>query len=183
MNHEDEPGNKLLKVFDASLNKPICASEMYNVIVSPRHQIAETQVSQPSSESYSLSPVKVLLVEDNKINQQVATLMLEKFNCDVTLAENGIEAIDILSAQNGGFDLVLMDCQMPEMDGYEATERIRSGLASEAAMSLPIIALTANAMEGDKDKCLAHGMTDYITKPVQPMVLKQILDQYSGAQH
>ena len=104
---------------------------------------------------------RVLLVEDNKVNQLLAKSLLLKGNMEVDVAENGIEALQIL--ENNRYDLVLMDIQMPEMDGLEATRRIRSMPEYE---DLPIIAMTANAMERDRDECLGAGMNDYLPKPI-----------------
>jgi len=113
------------------------------------------------------SSLNVLLVEDNNINQKVATKMLKKMGHTVTVANNGKEAIDILQRESG-FDLILMDGQMPVMDGFRATEIIRINEKSTPGKDrMPIIALTANAMKGDKDKYLNAGMDDYIAKPVK----------------
>ena len=120
-------------------------------------------VEKPSTEN----PVKhILLVEDNLINQTVATKMLENLGHKITVAGNGIEALEALRKQDD-FDLILMDCQMPEMDGFEATALIREGLAGEKAQTMLIIALTANAMKGDKERCLAAGMDKFLTKPIE----------------
>ncbi len=121
---------------------------------------------------------KILLVEDNKVNQQVAEFMLKKLGYDFELAENGLEAINILTNKPDQFDLILMDCQMPEMDGYEATKHIRENNADKLNQAIPIIALTANAMEGDKEKCIAAGMDDYLSKPIQLNKLKHLLDEF-----
>ena len=120
----------------------------------------------------------ILLVEDNKVNQQVAGFMLNKLGYDYELAENGVIAIEKLNQLDKSFDLVLMDCQMPQMDGFEATESIRAGKAGENNRSVPIIALTANAMEGDKQKCLDAGMDEYLAKPIQLDKLKGVFEQY-----
>ena len=115
----------------------------------------------------------VLLVEDNPINQMVARKMLEKIGIESTLAGDGQAALDILAREN--FDAVLMDCQMPVMDGFEAARRIRE----QAALSrLPVIAMTANVMEGDREKCIAAGMNDYIGKPVVEADLKKTLSRW-----
>jgi PAS domain S-box-containing protein len=114
----------------------------------------------------------VLVVEDNRINQTVAVRRLEKAGCTTEVVENGAEAVKRVGERS--FDVVLMDCQMPVMDGYEATRRIRR--MPEHAR-LPIIAMTANAMEGDREKCLAAGMSEYLTKPLQPAALIAMLDQ------
>ena len=105
--------------------------------------------------------------------------MLKKLSCEVTVAENGQQAIEILSAhEKGHFSLVLMDCQMPVMDGYSATTAIRNNAAGEQHKAIKIIALTANAMESDKQRCIDAGMDDYLSKPIQLDVLKQKLEQY-----
>jgi CheY-like chemotaxis protein len=105
----------------------------------------------------------VLLVEDNRINQMVASQMLGKMGARVTVAENGREAIDMLARLH--FDLIFMDCQMPVMDGYETTRQIRAGAAGTGKTAIRIVATTANAMRGDREKCLEAGMDDYIAKP------------------
>lgn len=112
------------------------------------------------------SNAKILLVEDNPINQMVAQKMLEKAGFKSTLANNGVEALAILAEQV--FDLVLMDCQMPEMDGFDATREIRQrNIKALNQQPVPIIAMTANVMSGDRDRCLDVGMNDYLAKPVQ----------------
>ncbi|MBZ0153876.1 MAG: response regulator [Planctomycetes bacterium] len=116
---------------------------------------------------------RVLVVEDNAINQTVARRMLEQLGQTVHLAGNGIEALAAL--QQASFDLVLMDCQMPEMDGFEATRRIRAG---EAPPRLPIIALTANSLKGDRERCLAAGMDDYLSKPIRMADLSTLLRRW-----
>jgi two-component system sensor histidine kinase/response regulator len=109
----------------------------------------------------------VLLVEDNKVNQIVATSLLSKLGLTVTIAQDGVEALHMLKQQDIEFDLILMDCLMPNMDGYETTMHIRAGEAGENNKKRAIIALTANAMVGDKEKCLAAGMDSYLSKPLQ----------------
>jgi hypothetical protein len=106
----------------------------------------------------------ILLVEDNLINQKVAMQMLHKQGYTVQVAENGREALDALRA--GRYGLVLMDCQMPVMDGYEATRRIRAGEGGADHVAIPIMALTANAMTGDRERCIEAGMDDYLAKPL-----------------
>ncbi len=119
--------------------------------------------------------LRVLLVEDNAINQEVALSLLE--DCDVDVAANGQEALSTLNTvgQESDYDVVLMDCQMPEMDGYAATRAIRAGVGGENNIQIPVIAMTANAMEGDKEKCLAAGMNDYLSKPIDPDDLIRML--------
>ena len=105
---------------------------------------------------------RVLLVEDDSINQKVASRLFGKFGCQPDIACNGKEAVDMAAANN--YDLVFMDCQMPVMDGYEASQRIRR-LPNGAGV--PIVAMTAHAMQGDREKCIESGMDDFIAKPVK----------------
>jgi len=116
---------------------------------------------------------RVLLAEDNPINQKVMLRMLDKLHCDADVANNGAEAIEATKRRR--YDLVLMDCQMPEVDGYEAARRIRFEESRENRQPLYIVALTANAMQGDRELCLAAGMDDYLSKPVRPEELEQAL--------
>ena len=109
--------------------------------------------------------VKILVVEDNGVNQMVAQSMLKKNGCHVTLANNGIEAIS--RVKESAYDLIFMDCQMPEMDGYEATGIIKNLMKEGQLDKCPIIALTAHAMAADREKCLQAGMDDYLSKPVR----------------
>ncbi len=120
---------------------------------------------------------KVLLVEDNPVNQIVAKKMLEKVGLTYEVANNGEEAINRLKLAHE-FKLVLMDCQMPVMDGYEATQALREYETETQAERLPVIAMTANAMEGDKEQCLAAGMDDYVSKPVNQVKLKETLAKW-----
>jgi len=117
---------------------------------------------------------RILLVEDNQVNQRLAARMLKKRGHDADVAENGFEALKMLSLKT--YDLILMDCQMPEMDGYEATARIRGMDGSRR--HTPIIAMTANAMTGDREKTLAAGMDDYVTKPVKVEELSAALARW-----
>ncbi|WP_448213035.1 response regulator [Colwellia sp. MEBiC06753] len=116
----------------------------------------------------SLAHLKILIVEDNHINQAVLEGVLSNYHGNACIAQNGKEALSILndSLSNELFDVILMDCQMPVMDGYSATKAIRKGEAGSAYKNIPIIAMTANAMKGDKEKCLEVGMNDYLSKPV-----------------
>ncbi len=130
---------------------------------------------QPLNEEVA-NNVKLLLVEDNRINQQVALGILKQFKIQADIANNGLEAIEKL--QQNHYHLVLMDCQMPELDGYQATQQIRAGKAGESNSAIPIIAMTANAMQGDKEKCLQAGMSDYLSKPIEPKLLEEKLNQW-----
>jgi CheY-like chemotaxis protein len=123
-----------------------------------------------------LNGTRVLLVEDNLTNQRVAQRLLERAGCLVTVAGNGVEAVECFRTHP--FDIVFMDCQMPEMDGYEATRAIRE-LESDGARA-PIVALTANAMEGDRERCLAAGMDDFVSKPIRREVLLGSIERWRG---
>ncbi|HIK37604.1 MAG TPA: response regulator [Geminocystis sp. M7585_C2015_104] len=122
--------------------------------------------------------IKILLIEDNKVNQLVCRKLLEKIplEIEVDVADNGKEALTLLQNNpTNPYDLILMDCLMPEMDGYETTRRIRGGEAGNVYLHTPIIAMTANTMKGDEEKCLAAGMNDYVSKPVnQTLFLAKI---------
>ena len=117
-----------------------------------------------------LRPLNVLVAEDNLVNQKVAMRLLEKVGHRVTLAASGREAIEKLLL--GGFDLILMDVQMPEMTGLEATEAIRRAERG-SSRHIPILAMTAHAMKGDRERCLASGMDGYVSKPIRP---RELLD-------
>jgi CheY-like chemotaxis protein/HPt (histidine-containing phosphotransfer) domain-containing protein len=120
--------------------------------------------------------VRILLAEDNPTNQQVALGILEKLGFGADTVANGQEAIQAL--ETVPYDLVLMDVQMPEMDGFEATRAIRSGKAGVLDPKIPIIAMTAHAMKGDRERCLEAGMDDYISKPIVPQALKEALEKW-----
>jgi CheY-like chemotaxis protein len=126
----------------------------------------------------SESPVRglrVLLVEDNRVNQALATALLKKGGCVVRVAQDGRRALEALHADE--FDLVLMDVCMPEMDGYEATRHIRTGDCGPARKDIYIVAMTANAMEGDREKCLDAGMDAYLSKPIDRSELAKVLER------
>jgi PAS domain S-box-containing protein len=123
----------------------------------------------------------LLLVEDNQVNQLVASELLSAMGYRVSIADNGRHALSFLQHMSDPVELILMDCQMPDMDGYEATRRIRAGEAGQDVAKLPIIAMTANAMEGDKQICLEAGMDDYLSKPVNLQAVQQKLHQWLQA--
>jgi signal transduction histidine kinase/ActR/RegA family two-component response regulator len=125
------------------------------------------------------SQLRVLLVEDNFINQEVMIAILNSLKINVNLANDGLDAMTILAhSQSSTFDLILMDCQMPNLDGYETTRRIRAGGAGELPRNIPIIALTANTMNSEREKCIGAGMNEYLTKPINTDALKSILVKY-----
>jgi two-component system sensor histidine kinase/response regulator len=122
-----------------------------------------------------LCPVHILLVEDNPVNQNLAKIILTKGGCHVEVAKNGKEAVEKFTASPDKFDLIFMDIQMPEMDGMEATKIIRD----KGFGSVPIIAMTAHAMKGDRGKCLEAGMNDYISKPIKKEVVFEMLNKWA----
>jgi two-component system sensor histidine kinase/response regulator len=136
-------------------------------------QASGTARQSTATQATPLAGVAVLLVEDNPINQQVARLYLEKLGCRVSIVANGREALEQLAREVP--DLVLMDCQMPEMDGYEATQQIRQ-MAGEVGQ-LPIVAMTAHALSGDRERCLVAGMDEYLSKPVTLVALRTVLEK------
>ena len=114
----------------------------------------------------SESPLKVLVVEDHPVNQTIIRAMLARMGCAIDMADNGVQALSAF--EKNTYDLVLMDCQMPEMDGFDTTRAIRERETLNPTMGrVPVIALTALAMLGDAERCLAAGMDDYLTKPIQ----------------
>lgn len=163
---------------DAYLLKPVCQSTLYDCIVGIFCQVPRQSYSNFANESIRSKVVsnfrgkRILLVEDNKTNQEVALNLLDDVQLKTQCANNGKEAVEKL--QTDKFDLVLMDVQMPQMDGITATQIIREQINSE----IPIIAMTAHAMQGDKDKCLSAGMNDYLTKPIEVEHFYQTIEKW-----
>ena len=172
---QDELSNEAKKQgIEHILTKPVNASVLFEVILSifnldttTSGEIDRVEVAPKSRISLEkIKGSKILVAEDNLLNQQIAQELLTDEGFKVTIANNGKEAVDLVN--NEDFDVVLMDMQMPEMDGLEATMKIRETFASD---TLPILAMTANASEEDRDKCLKAGMDAHITKPIDPEVL------------
>lgn len=134
-----------------------------------------------SQDARQLNNIKILLVEDNKVNQDVALMILEDIGYEADIAQNGQQCLDMLSSAATPYQLILMDCQMPVLDGYEATRKIRAGEAGKHYSSIPIISMTANALKGDEDKCRATGMTGYISKPIDEEKLVNLIKLHSPA--
>lgn len=161
------------------LKKPIlqqniqkCFLEVLQIVNTQRDELSESPFILTNR--YAVNKPRILLVEDNPINQKLALLMLEKINCNVDVAGNGIEALKAL--QLFTYDLIFMDCQMPEMDGYEATRRIRK--MSKPISDIPVVAFTANAFIDDHLKCIEAGMNDFVTKPVEISTLDAKIKLY-----
>ena len=132
----------------------------------------EPVAAPPPTLPESLQGARILVAEDNPVNQRVVLAMLGKLGVKAELAQNGRLAVEAMARE--AFDLILMDCQMPEMDGLEATRQIRA----RGQTQVPILALTANALVGDREACLASGMNDFLTKPIKPQVLKDALQRW-----
>ncbi len=136
--------------------------------------------ASPATQDNPVTHRHILLVEDNPVNQRVAAALLDKLGYRVTQAGDGQQALDALR-QDPSIELILMDCQMPVMDGYEATRQIRAGAAGSRFLYCPIIAMTANAMQGDREACLDAGMDDYLSKPVSLSELHATLQRWPAA--
>jgi CheY-like chemotaxis protein len=162
---------------DVYLNKPVKRSDLLDAIRGALGSQAAHQRNSSIATVHSLREdrrrLSILLVEDNPVNEALAVRMLEKRGHSVTVARNGKEALEVLKQQTP--DLVLMDIQMPEMDGFETTAIIREG-DRKTGKHLPVIAMTAHAMAGDKERCLAAGMDGYLSKPVRPAELFSVVE-------
>lgn len=167
--------------FTAYLNKPIDQSILLNTLIKTA-KISTPEKQLTTANSANKVPqfsARVLVVEDNTVNQKVAQGLLKKFGLQVDLAANGEEAIK--SLETLPFDLVFMDCQMPVMDGYEATKQIRQISSKVLNRKIPIVAMTANSMQGDQEKCLSVGMDDFISKPINPAKVEEALNRWLSA--
>jgi len=158
----------------AHLTKPIKQSELFDVIVSVISEPIPKKTKPRKKSRIRKSGRRVLLAEDNQVNQLVATRILEKLGHQVTVVSSGREAL--LAVQSGKFDLVAMDVQMPEMDGLEATAAIRRW-ERDAGTHIPIIAMTAHAIKGDRERCLEAGMDGYTSKPIRIKDLEQVISE------
>jgi len=160
------------------INKPIRRADLFRVVGSVLAASPSASDSPQPQVGFAQLPERraVLLVEDNPVNQQVAQAMLTKLGMPMALASNGEEALEQVKVND--YDLILMDCQMPVMDGYEATAAIRR-LPNVRGEHLPIIALTANAMQGDRQRCLEAGMDDFLPKPYSLAQLQATLARWS----
>ncbi|MCK5507636.1 MAG: response regulator, partial [Desulfobacterales bacterium] len=169
--------------FAAYLTKPVKQSQLYDclaTVTGMQKQVAKEQpvkiVTRHSLSEDQKRRVRILLAEDNIVNQRVATSILGKLGYSADAVANGTEAVAALSMIP--YDIVLMDCQMPEMDGYEATGEIRKPESKVLNHKVTVIAMTANAMKGDREKCLKAGMDDYLSKPVKPQEISDMLEKW-----
>jgi CheY-like chemotaxis protein len=203
---------------DGYLTKPVRQSHLWGCLTTIMGRTSATATSAPLvtrhtvTETQTRNRIPILIAEDNPVNQKLAVRLVEKLGYRADVAANGLEAVAALERIQ--YAVVLMDCQMPEMDGFEATQEIRRREAQSAAAihaprsgeqaaaldfsrpssrrqhagkHIPIIAMTANAMQGDRERCLEAGMNDYISKPIKPEALKAVLAQWisplEGDQH
>ncbi len=161
------------------LSKPVRQAELYNCLISlmyPKYA-KKVHLSDSIQNNNQFTDADILLVEDNSVNREVALSMLDVFECKTDVAENGSQAVKKTSCKS--YDMVLMDCQMPEMDGFEATSQIRKNEQLKADNHrIPIIAMTANVQKGIQDDCIAAGMDGYISKPFTMEYLKSVLNQW-----
>lgn len=167
---------------DACLAKPVRGRELVQALYSLLARRVPPARHDAGSDPGAYGGTRVLLVEDNPVNQEVARVMLQDLGCTVGLAANGRQAL--LELAQAHYDLVLMDCQMPEMDGFEAVRRLRDRTQTEYSWTtradVPVVALTANALAGDAARCLEAGFSDYLAKPFKQQQLSQLLGRWLG---
>jgi two-component system, sensor histidine kinase and response regulator len=170
--------------FDGYLVKPVKLDKLYEVLATVlgirqnhREEPPRNLVTQHSLNESARGRLRVLVVEDNVVNQRVTTRMLERSGCRCDVAANGREAVDAL--ERIPYGIVFMDCQMPVMDGFEATREIRKREIN--GRRTPIIAMTSHALRGDRERCLEAGMDDYLSKPVTAPELRKVLERYLDA--
>ncbi len=184
MGFSPDPEEELRLGIRFRLTKPVRKRELQIALLGALDESVRTDEPPMPEPSGALAPRvegRILVAEDNPVNQEVAIAVLQALGCEVHAVEDGQGALDRL--ESGSFDLVLMDCQMPTMDGFEATRKIRereatSGPAGKDGKRLPIIALTAHAMQGDRQQCLAAGMDDYLTKPYTKDEMRGLLSKW-----
>jgi len=170
---------------DAYLTKPVRHAQLFESLSmvigtqAGRQSVAAAAPKEPAAK-FAAGPnaMRVLIAEDNIVNQKVAVSQVQKLGCYADVVGNGKEALDALEVAD--YDVVLMDCQMPELDGYEATGRLRA--RETGGWHTVVVAMTAHAIEGDREKCLAAGMDDYLSKPLRIEDLRTILEKYQPAQ-
>lgn len=161
------------------LHKPVRQSALYNVLLAAMGKACNPHSAPPGEALPAALQGHILLVEDEPINRRVIQAMLHRLGVLIDCANNGQQALAAVAQHH--YDLVLMDCQLPDIDGFETTRRLRQQEQQQNVARLPIIAMTANAQRGDRERCLAAGMDDYVTKPVERTVLVQVLSRWLPA--
>jgi CheY-like chemotaxis protein len=174
--------------FDGFLPKPVQRKKLTKMIErllaknndaiknEDKKEVIHTQRTIAEEAKHS---IHILLAEDNPINRKLAQFMLTKAGYQLTVVENGKEAVEVYTSQPDTFDLILMDIQMPTMNGIDATKEIRKIESSTSTPRIPIIAMTAQSMKGDREKCLKSGMDDYIAKPIKRKVVFEMVKKWS----
>ncbi|MCP4576451.1 MAG: response regulator [Deltaproteobacteria bacterium] len=166
--------------FAAYLTKPVRDADLFDALASVltggRPKTPKPLVTRHTVREMRRANVRILVAEDNRVNQKLALALLKKLGLSADAVANGADAVR--SLKTVPYDLVLMDCQMPEMDGYEATAQIRNPQSKVRNHDIPIVAMTANAMQGDREKCIEAGMDDYISKPVNPKHLAETMEKW-----
>jgi len=162
-----------VRVIDRVITKPVRSGVLVRALQELTRAPSVAENRQNAVRELPFSGIKILLAEDNVVNQKLACRLLQRMGAQMQVANNGAETL--LALQADDFDAVLMDCQMPEVDGYEATRRLRDPASGVRNPKIPVIALTAHALATDRAKCLAAGMDDYLTKPINPALLQRAL--------
>jgi signal transduction histidine kinase/CheY-like chemotaxis protein/HPt (histidine-containing phosphotransfer) domain-containing protein len=177
---ENEDKDKLDKIFDAVLTKPVRHLELKNILTMMFHfdhaSVNYTPIVPVAEAETNPIKIRVAVAEDNLVNATVVMGLLKKMNLEAYACENGLELLELL--KHTPCNMIIMDCLMPQMDGYEATVAIRAGKSGDALRNVVIIALTANALKGDREKCLAYGMDDYLSKPIHTETFMQKIKQW-----
>jgi len=171
--------------FECMISKPVRLSDLFNAMItvvvgSSDSGTAAAAPQAVTDDAELLAGARVLVAEDNPVNRELAHHMLAQLGAVSLMATNGLEALDVLARES--VDVVLMDCQMPELDGYWATQRLREIESREGRTRVPVIALTANALAGDRERCLAAGMDDYLPKPFTRKELLSLLRKWVGGE-
>ncbi|MFO1435279.1 MAG: response regulator [Gammaproteobacteria bacterium] len=182
--HLDQTGQWLVAGVDSYVDKPVRQIELQNCLLRVLGRAKRVSMESTEVRSDEQFTAHVLVAEDNPVNQELIVAVLEGFGCRSRVVPNGREAVEAITSSpldlaHDPYDLILMDCQMPELDGYAATAAIRDWESSETSRQrLPIIALTANALPGDRERCLKAGMDDYLAKPLRRPQLAQVLKRW-----
>jgi CheY-like chemotaxis protein len=168
--------NQYIHKFESIILSPLTLDKTRNVLEQFYKKEKELWVKRVEEKTVAFENTEVLVVEDNQINQKLIKAVLERFNVNVTLASNGLEALDVI--EKNRFDLVFMDIEMPVMDGVEATKKILQYEVQNRLEHVPIVALTANAVIGDQERYMRAGVDHYLSKPIRLQKLQYVLEKY-----